>query len=126
MRSNILIIDDEVRLSQLLSRILELEGYHTLQAPNAKSGLRIIEKEDIRVVICDVKLPDANGVELVGKIKQLKPCIEVINLTAHGTISDGVLAIKNGAFDYLVKGDDNEKIIPPVNFSWQNLSTRLV
>jgi len=115
MRSNILIIDDEVRLSQLLARILELEGYHILQAPNAKTGLRMIEKEDIRVVICDVKLPDANGVELVGKIKQLKPYVEVINLTAHGTISDGVLAIKNGAFDYLVKGDDNEKIIPLVN-----------
>jgi two-component system NtrC family response regulator len=115
MRSNILIIDDEVKLSELLARILELEGYHVLQAANAKSGLKIIEREDIRVVLSDVKLPDANGVELVSRIKQLKPYIEVINLTAHGNISDGVTAIKNGAFDYLTKGNDNDKIIPLVN-----------
>ncbi|MDN5285299.1 MAG: response regulator [Mucilaginibacter sp.] len=115
MKSNILIIDDEIRLSELLARILVLEGYNVLQAANAKTGLRIVEREDIRVVLSDVKLPDANGVELVGKIKQIKPYIEVINLTAFGSISDGVLAIKNGAFDYLTKGDDNDKIIPLVS-----------
>ncbi|MDP9082089.1 MAG: sigma-54 dependent transcriptional regulator [Bacteroidota bacterium] len=115
MKLNILIIDDEVKLSALLARILEMEGYHVLQATSAKAGLKQIEHEDIRVVLSDVKLPDANGVELVKKIKQVKPYIEVINLTAFGTISDGVLAIKNGAFDYLTKGDDNEKIIPLVS-----------
>jgi two-component system NtrC family response regulator len=115
MKSNILIIDDEIRLSELLARILILEGYNVLQAPNAKAGLRVVEREDIRVVLSDVKLPDANGVELVSKIKQIKPYIEVINLTAFGSISDGVLAIKNGAFDYLTKGDDNDKIIPLVS-----------
>jgi len=115
MRSNILIIDDEVKLSALLARILEMEGYHVLQAATAKAGIRIIEQEDIRVVLSDVKLPDANGVELVKKVKQIKPYIEIINLTAFGSISDGVLAIKNGAFDYLTKGDDNEKIIPLVS-----------
>ena len=115
MKSNILIIDDEVKLSGLLARILEMEGYHVLQAANAKSGIRLIEREDIRVVLSDVKLPDANGIELVKKIKETKPYIEVINLTAYGTISDGVTAMKNGAFDYLVKGDDNGKIIPLVN-----------
>jgi DNA-binding NtrC family response regulator len=115
MRSNILIIDDEVKLSELLARILEMEGYHVLQAVSAKAGIKLIEHEDIRVVLSDVKLPDANGVELVKKIKQVKPYIEVINLTAFGTISDGVLAIKNGAFDYLTKGNDNEKIIPLVS-----------
>ena len=115
MRSNILIIDDEIKLSSLLARILELEGYHVLQAENAKAGIRILEKEDISVVLSDVKLPDANGVELVKKIKNIKPYVEVINLTAFGSISDGVLAIKNGAFDYLTKGNDNEKIIPLVS-----------
>ena len=115
MKSNILIIDDEVKLSALLARILEMEDYHVLQVGNAKAGLQIVEREDIRVVLSDVKLPDANGVELIKKIKQLKPYIEVINLTAFGTIGDSVMAIKNGAFDYLTKGDDNERIIPLVN-----------
>jgi len=66
-------------------------------------------------VLSDVKLPDANGVELVKKIKEIKSYVEVINLTAYGSISDGVRAIKNGAFDYLTKGDDNDKIIPLVS-----------
>ncbi|WP_183560406.1 sigma-54-dependent transcriptional regulator [Mucilaginibacter sp. SP1R1] len=115
MKSNILIIDDESKLSELLARILTLEGYHVSQATNAKAGIRIVERENIMVVLSDVKLPDANGVELVGKIKQIKPYIEVINLTAFGSISDGVLAIKNGAFNYLTKGNDNDKIIPLVS-----------
>src|ERR1700744_4820626 len=115
MSLSILIIDDEVKLGELLSRILVLEGYAVLRADTAKAGIRLLETEDIRVVLSDVKLPDANGVELVKKIKEIKPYVEVINLTAYGSIKDGVLAIKNGAFDYLTKGDDNEKIIPLVS-----------
>src|ERR1700744_1377645 len=115
MSLSILIIDDEVKLGELLSRILVLEGYAVLRADTAKSGLKTLEREDIGLVLSDVKLPDANGVELVKKIKEIKPYVEVINLTAYGSISDGVLAIKNGAFDYLTKGDDNEKIIPLVS-----------
>ncbi len=67
---------------------------------------------DIDVVLCDVKLPDGSGVDMVSKIKQKKSQIEVILLTAYGNITDGVQAMKNGAFDYIVKGDDNDKIIP--------------
>ena len=63
----------------------------------------------------DVKLPDSNGIELTEKIKTSWPATEVIVLTAFGTINDGVKAIKSGAFDYITKGDDNEKIIPLVS-----------
>lgn len=114
MGSTIVIIDDEIKIRSLLARIIELEGFTVLQVENAKEGLKIIANQDITVVISDVKLPDANGVALVKKIKEIKPYIEIINLTAYGTIADGVLAIKNGAFDYLTKGDDNDKIIPLV------------
>jgi two-component system NtrC family response regulator len=112
MKATILIIDDEAKLRSLLSRIIGLEGYTVLEAGDAGSGLQILEKEEVAVVISDVKLPDASGVELAKTIKDKYPAIEVIVLTAFGTISDGVRAIKNGAFDYLTKGDDNEKIIP--------------
>lgn len=125
MKSSILIIDDEVRHSELMARILALEGYQVSQAANAKAGIRTLEQEDIRVVLCDVKLPDANGVELVRRIKQIKPYVEVINLTAFGSISDGVTAIKNGAFDYLIKGDDNDKIIPFVDRAVQKANLQL-
>ena len=112
MQNNILIIDDEKKLSGLLARIIELEGYHVWQAHTGREGLKVLSAEDIHVVISDVKLPDVNGVELVKSIKEKKPYAEVINLTAFGTIQDGVAAIKNGAFDYITKGDDNDRILP--------------
>jgi two-component system NtrC family response regulator len=114
-QDNILIIDDEERLRNLLARIIGLEGYTVMEVSNAKAGLKLLEKENFQLVISDVKLPDANGVDLTATIKSLYPHIEVIVLTAFGTIQDGVKAIKNGAFDYITKGDDNEKIIPLVS-----------
>lgn len=112
MNGIVLIIDDEKKICSLLSRIIELEGFKTLQANTGKDGIKLLKTNDVDIVISDVKLPDVNGVSLVKEIKAIKSYVEVINLTAYGTISDGVLAMKNGAFDYLVKGDDNDKIIP--------------
>jgi DNA-binding NtrC family response regulator len=112
MQQTVLIIDDEKKLCGLLARIIELEGYKALQAYTGKEGLKILANENVQVVLSDVKLPDVNGVELVKQIKEKKPFVEVICLTAYGTIHDGVLAIKNGAFDYITKGDDNDKILP--------------
>jgi two-component system, NtrC family, response regulator len=108
----VLIIDDEEKLRSLLARILQSEGFDVFQAENCKKGLKIAENEDIDAILCDVKLPDGNGVDLIPKLKLANPSAEIILLTAYGKISDGVLAIKNGAFDYIIKGDDNEKIIP--------------
>jgi len=114
MQSTVLIIDDEKKICSLLARIIELEGFTVFQAATGKEGLKVLAAQDISVVISDVKLPDVNGIELVKQIKKIKPYVEIINLTAFGTISDGVMAIKNGAFDYITKGDDNDKIIPLV------------
>lgn len=115
MKHKVLIIDDEEKLRQLLSRIITLEGFEVLQANDCRSGLKLLEKGAVTVVLCDVKLPDGNGVDLVKKIKSVHPEIEIILLTAYGNIPDGVQAIKNGAFDYITKGDDNNKIIPLLN-----------
>jgi two-component system NtrC family response regulator len=114
-KGKLLVIDDEERLRKLLARILQLEDFEVLEAATAKDGLRRLEQEVVDVVISDVKLPDINGIELTKRIKAAYPAIEIIVLTAYGTINDGVTAIKNGAFDYITKGDDNEKIIPLVN-----------
>src|ERR1700760_4457894 len=111
-KGKLLIIDDEERLRKLLARILQLEEFDVLEAATAKDGLRKLEHEVVDVVISDVKLPDGNGIDLTKTIKTTYPAIEIIVLTAYGTINDGVTAIKNGAFDYITKGDDNEKIIP--------------
>jgi len=108
----VLIIDDEEKLRSLLSRIIRSEGFDVAEAPDCKMGLKKMEQHNIDVVLCDVKLPDGSGVELTQKIKTQFPLTEVILLTAYGNITDGVQAMKNGAFDYIVKGDDNDKIIP--------------
>ncbi len=114
-KDKLLIIDDEERLRSLLARILQLEGYEIIVASTGKEGLRKLQQEAIPVVISDVKLPDMNGIELASQIKATYPACEIIVLTAFGTINDGVKAIKSGAFDYITKGDDNEKIIPLVS-----------
>lgn len=95
-----------------MARIIELEKFQVFQAEDAATALKKIEQQDFDAIICDVKLPDANGVELIQEIKKIQPLAEVILLTAYGNIPDGVQAIKNGAFDYITKGDDNNRIIP--------------
>jgi two-component system NtrC family response regulator len=114
-KGTILIIDDEKDIRQLLARIIKLEGYEVLQAETGKRGLHTLGRQRVDTVICDVKLPDAHGLDLLPEIKQQQPLCEVIMLTAYGTISDGVEAIKRGAFDYITKGDDNNKIIPLIH-----------
>ena len=113
--SKILVVDDEVQLRTLLSRMLELEGYEVCQAGDCRTALKQLEFQSPDVVLCDVFLPDGNGVDLVSSVKKTTPNVEIILLTAHGNIPDGVQAIKNGAFDYITKGDDNNKIIPLVS-----------
>lgn len=108
----VLIIDDEKQILALLSRIIGLEGYDVVQATTCKAALKQLELHNPEVVLCDVCLPDGSGVALVSEIKKRSPLSEVILLTAHGNIPDGVQAIKNGAFDYITKGDDNNKILP--------------
>lgn len=108
----ILVIDDEDKLRSLLARIIRAEGFAVEEAADAKAGLQLLIAKTFEVILCDVKLPDANGVELVKKLKEAAPASEVILLTAYGNIPDGVRAIQHGAFDYITKGNDNDKIIP--------------
>lgn len=114
MSGNILIIDDEIKLLKLLGMILSQENFNVKEASTARSAMTMLEQHKFDVVLCDVRLPDAFGVELVRSIKTKYPHLEIILMTAFGNITDAVQAMKNGAYDYLVKGDDNEKIIPLV------------
>jgi len=110
--NSVLLIDDEEKLRQLLLRIIRLEGFDVQEAATGQAALKKLASQDFEVVLCDVKLPDSNGVDLVKQIKTLHPATEVILLTAYGNVPDGVQAMRNGAFDYIMKGDDNDKIIP--------------
>lgn len=114
MSGNILIIDDEIKLLKLLGMILSQENFNVKEASTARSAMTMLEQYDFDVVLSDVRLPDAFGIDLVKSIKTKYPHQEIILMTAFGNITDAVQAMKNGAYDYLVKGDDNEKIIPLV------------
>ena len=112
MNGNILIVDDEEKHRTLLGKIISNEGFSVGQAFDFKSGLRKVAQTDVDVVLCDVRLPDGNGIELSRIIKEKRPYVEVILITAFGSVADCVLAIKNGAFNYITKGEDNNKILP--------------
>ena len=110
--TKILIIDDEAQIRKLLSRIISLEGYEVLQADSIKNGVKQIKQHQPDIVLCDVFLPDGNGVSAIPELKSVLVDGEIIMLTAHGNIMDGVQSIQSGAYNYLTKGDDNDRIIP--------------
>lgn len=113
--NTVLIIDDEEKLRSLLARIIRLEGFTVTEAGNIKIARKAIEKDEPEIILCDVKLPDGNGIDFIKEIKTKHALPEIILLTAYGNIPDGIQAMKNGAFDYIVKGNDNDKVIPLLN-----------
>jgi len=125
---NILVVEDDVKIRSLLKRILSLEGYTVFEAGDLRSALRVLFKERIEVIISDVMLPDGNGIEFTKDIKSRYSNAEIIILTAHANIPDGVQAMRNGAFDYITKGDDNDKLIPLVGHAMEKaqLQAKLV
>jgi len=114
--ATLLLIEDENNLRKVLSRVLELEGYQVLQAKNAREGFELLDAhaDEIEVVLCDVKLPDGNGLSMLRKVKEKYPQPEMILMTAFGTIQDGVSAMKQGAFDYLTKGESDDQLLVAV------------
>lgn len=112
LSGSILLIDDETQLRSLLKRIISLEGFLVHEASNLKQAAQLLEKEQVDIVLCDVRLPDGSGVDFVQTVREKYAGTEIILITAFGNIEDGVQAMKNGAFDYLVKGNDNNKVIP--------------
>lgn len=111
-KGKILIVDDEEQLRSLLTRIITLEGFNVIEASNLNGGNKALEKDQVDVILCDVKLPDGSGVDFVKTTRLKFPFVEIILLTAYANVHDGVQAMKNGAFDYIMKGDDNDKVIP--------------
>ena len=109
----LLLIDDEAVLRQAVARTLELEGYTVCQAPNAHRGLEALRElaGEVLVILSDVKLPDGRGLDLLPRYRALAPLAEVVLMTAFGTIADGVRAMKEGAFDYLTKGDADDQLV---------------
>ncbi len=100
---SILIVDDEPLIRELLSEVLEKDGYQVVSVSNGHQALRKIRQNYFDMVITDVRMPEMDGITLLKKIKELSPATSVIVITAYGSIDDAVKAMKMGASDYLTK-----------------------
>jgi len=107
----ILIVDDEKNYPLILSAVLEEENYETLMANSGREALDIIKNADVDLVLTDMKMPEMDGIELLEHIKAEDPDLPVMMMTAHGTVDKAVEAMQKGAYNYILKPFENERLI---------------
>ena len=108
---SILIVDDEANIRRVLDAVFSKDGYRVLTAENGKKALDIISTEpDLDVLLCDLIMPDLNGIEVLKSAREINPFLSVVMITAHGTIKTAVDAMRFGAFDYITKPFDMDEI----------------
>ncbi|HMK03652.1 MAG TPA: sigma-54 dependent transcriptional regulator [Ferruginibacter sp.] len=109
--ANILIIDDEKAIRKTLTEILSYEGYKIDEAGDGEEGLQKFTDKTYDVVLCDIKMPKMDGIEFLEKAKEINPDIPVIMISGHGNIDTAVEAVKTGAFDYISKPPDLNRLL---------------
>jgi two-component system nitrogen regulation response regulator NtrX len=109
--SNILIIDDEKAIRKTLSEILSYEGYKIEEAGDGEEGLKRFKEKAYDVVLCDIKMPKLDGIEFLDKAREANPDVPVIMISGHGTIETAVEAVKKGAYDYISKPPDLNRLL---------------
>ncbi len=107
----ILVIDDERSIRNTLKEILGFEGYAVEVAENGALGLEMAKATDYDIILCDIKMPEMDGIEVLEKIIELKPETTVVMISGHGNIDTAVEAIKKGAFDFIVKPLDLNRLL---------------
>ncbi|MCH9792827.1 MAG: sigma-54 dependent transcriptional regulator [Planctomycetes bacterium] len=103
LNRSVLIVEDEEVIRTSLAEYLNSEGYETMQASTVAKALELARSRDFNVAVCDVQLPDGDGIELLRRLQNIKPSIFVLIITAYATVENTISAFKAGAFDYLVK-----------------------
>lgn len=109
--SNILIIDDEKAIRKTLTEILSYEGYKIEEASDGEEGLKKFRERAFDVVLCDIKMPKLDGIEFLEKARETNPDVPVIMISGHGTIETAVEAVKKGAYDYIAKPPDLNRLL---------------
>ena len=112
--SKVLIIDDERPIRSTLREILEYEKIKVEEAEDGKKGIELVMKDDFDVVLCDIKMPGLDGIEVLERIQAIKPDIPVIMISGHGTIDTAVDSLKKGAYDYIPKPPDLNRLLVSV------------
>ncbi|HUA52963.1 MAG TPA: sigma-54 dependent transcriptional regulator [Candidatus Sulfotelmatobacter sp.] len=103
MQHSVLLVDDEPKMRDVLSTALEGFGYRSLPAANGEAALDLLEHEDIDLVLTDLRMPAMGGLDLLSAVKRRDPNLPVVLMTAYGSVKDAVQAMKEGAFDFVVK-----------------------
>ncbi len=109
--AKILVIDDEKSIRNTLQEILEYEKHEVILATNGPEGLELLKEKNVDVVLCDIKMPEMDGIEVLEKIFEQSPDIPVIMISGHGNIDTAVEAIKKGAFDFIEKPLDLNRLL---------------
>jgi len=107
----VLVVDDEVHIVELLTSILEEEGYEVIGASSAEEALAYMEQYAVPLVVSDIRMGGMSGLELVGEIKKINSSAEIIIITSHASIESAVSALRAGAYDYVLKPFDDIEVI---------------
>ncbi|HBC04165.1 MAG TPA: response regulator, partial [Aequorivita sp.] len=115
----ILIIEDEAAIRRVLVKILseENQGYEVFEAEDGLTGMETIKKEDFDLVLCDIKMPKMDGVEVLEAVKKIKPEIPMVMISGHGDLETAVNTMKLGAFDYISKPPDLNRLLNTVRIA---------
>jgi two-component system NtrC family response regulator len=107
----ILVVDDEKNYLRVLSAVLEDEGYEVLTALGGQEALEIQKSSDLDLILTDMKMPGMDGIELLEHVKAMDADLPLIMMTAHGTVDKAVESMQKGAYSYILKPFDNERLI---------------
>lgn len=120
----ILIIDDESAILDTLNLILDYEGYSVETSTSAKTGLKLLESETFDLLIVDIQMPEMSGFEVITKVKEYNPSLNIIVITAHSSIDNAIKATRLGAFDFLEKPIDRDKLLISVRNAFNESKLR--
>lgn len=117
--SKILIIEDEAAIRRVLVKILteENDAYQVIEAEDGLSGVELIKKEDYDLILCDIKMPKMDGVEVLEAVKKIKPEVPIVMISGHGDLDTAVNTMRLGAFDYISKPPDLNRLLNTVRIA---------
>jgi DNA-binding response OmpR family regulator len=113
-KSNILVVDDELVERQTLTDILRLEGYHVNAVANGEAAVDYVRLNPVDLIVLDLRMPGMNGLEVVKVVNRISPDVEIILLTAHGSMETAIEALRNRIHDYLLKPASPIQVIESV------------
>lgn len=99
----ILIIDDELEVAELLERFLRMEGFPVAKAHDGTQGIAMMHERFFNIVLCDIRLPDIDGKDLIGRLKEYNPLVNIVMITGYSSMDNVVSCLGGGAVDYFTK-----------------------